>query len=277
VAINRSTDIGLADALGRQGESTVTIWRPRRIGPRFRWLDHDTIKLVDGALAGREFGLATDIQRATAELVLTEGKDRVGEVSIERNPPGKGVILSDIGVREQLRGNGLAAIMTWCAFREMVLAQETSTFRVRMVSTSKAGEQDTEVRNVGIGVIAARLGFETELDLQQTLDPRNVTGVDIIEKQLNTPPGLRIMLRTDPLVLIGFALNPDTLKPLSEDSMYVELRKDRDLMRDWALSGRLVICNSNSCLRRAKAERFADILATDAEEARLFRARVRGF
>jgi hypothetical protein len=275
--MNRSTDIGLADALGRQGESTVTIWRPRRIGPRFRWMDHDTIKLVDGALAGREFGLATDIQRTTAELVLTEGKDRVGEVSIERNPPGKGVILSDIGVREQLRGNGLAAIMTWCAFREMVLAQETSTFRVRMVSTPVAGEQDTEVRNVGIGVIAARLGFETEVDLQQILDPRNVTGVDIIEKQLNTPPGLRIMLRTDPLVLIGFALNPDTLKPLSEDSMYVELRKDRDLMRDWAQAGRLVISNSNSCLRRAKAERFADILATDAEEARLFRARVRGF
>jgi len=85
------------------------------------------------------------------------------------------------------------------------------------------------------------------------------------------------MLRSDPLVLIGFALNPDTLKPLSEDSMYVELRKDRDLMRDWALSGRLVISNGNYCLRRAKAERFADILATDAEEARLFRARVRGF
>jgi hypothetical protein len=277
VAINRSTDIGLADAPGRQGESTVTIWRPRRIGPRFRWLDHDTIKLVDGSLAGREFGLATDVERTTAELVLTEGKDRVGEVSIERNPPGKGVILSDVGVREQLRGNGLAAIMTWCAFREMVLAQETSTFRVRMVSAPKAGEQATGVHNVGIGVIAARLGFETEMDLQQTLDPRNVTGVDIIEKQLNTPPGLRIMLRTDPLVLIGFALNPDTLKPLSEDSMYVELRKDRDLMRDWALSGRLVISNGNSCLRRAKAERFADILATDAEEARLFRARVRGF
>jgi len=277
VAINRSTDIGVADALGRQGESTVTIWRPRRIGPRFRWLDHDTIKLVDGALAGQEFGLATDIQRTTAELVLTEGKEKVGEVSIERNPPGKGVILTDIGVRERLRGNGLAAVMTWCAFREMVLAQETSTFRMRMVGSPKAGELDGEVRNVGIGVIAARLGFEPELDLTQVLDSRNVTGVDIIEKKLDTPPGLRIMLRSDPLVLIGFALNPDTLKPLSEDSMYVELRKDRDLMRDWALSGRLVICNGNYCLRRAKAERFADILATDAEEARLFRARVRGF
>jgi hypothetical protein len=277
MATNRSTDIGLADALTRPGDSTTTIWRPRRIGPRFRWLDHDTIKLVDGKLAGQEFGLKTDIQRTAAELVLTEGKERCGELSIERNPPDKGVILTDIGVRERLRGNGLAAIMTWCAFREMVLAQETSTFRIRMVHSQKSGEQGAEVQNVGSGVIAARLGFEPEMDLQQALDPRNVTGVDIIDKQLDTPPGLRIMLRSEPLVLVAFALNPDTLKPLSEDSMYVELRKDRDLMRDWALSGRLVFCNGNYCLRRAKAERFADILATDAEEARLFRARVRGF
>ena len=277
MATNRSTDTGLADALTRPSDSTTTIWRPRRIGPRFRWLDHDTIKLVDGKLAGQEFGLTTDVQRTTAELVLTEGKERCGELSIERNPPDTGVILTDVGVREKLRGNGLAAIMTWCAFREMVLAQEASTFRIRMVRSPKSGEQGAEVQNVGIGVIGARLGFEPEMDLQQALDPRNVTGVDIIEKQLDTPPGLRIMLRAEPLVLVAFALNPDTLKPLSEDSMYVELRKDRDLMKDWAISGRLVICNGNYCLRRAKAERFADILATDAEEARLFRARVRGF
>lgn len=277
MATNRSTDTGLADALTRPSDSTTTIWRPRRIGPRFRWLDHDTIKLVDGKLAGQEFGLTTDIQRTTAELVLTEGKERSGELSIERNPPEKGVILTDVGVREKLRGNGLAAIMTWCAFREMVLVQETSTFRIRMQRSPKAGDQPAEVQNVGIGVIAARLGFEPEMDMQQALDPRNVTGVDIIEKKLDTPPGLRIMLRSEPMVLVAFALNPDTLKPLSEDSMYVELRKDRDLMKDWAISGRLIVTNGNYCLRRAKSERFADILATDAEEARLFRARVRGF
>jgi len=276
VATNRAIDSSLAEALERRSEATDTIWRPRRIGPRFRWLDHDNIKLVDGKLAGREFGVTTDIQRTTAGLVLTEGNERVGEVSIERNPPGKGVVLWDIGVRESLRGNGLAAIMTWCSFREMVLAQETSTFRIRMVRSFKAGENGTEVQNVGIGVIAARLGFEPELDLNQALDHRNITGVDIIPKQDATPPGLRIMLKSAPLVLIAFLLNPDTMKPLSDDGMYVELRKDRDLMRDWALSGRLVISNGNYCLRRAKAERFADILATDAEEARLFRARVRG-
>jgi len=275
VATNRTTDTGLAETLGRQPEAT-TIWRPRRIGPRFRWLDHDTIKLVDGKLAGQDFGLTTDIQRTTAELVLTQGNERVGEVSIERNPPGKGVVLWDIGVREQMRCNGLAAIMTWCMFREMVLAQEASTFRIRMVRTLKPGETGADVQNVGIGIIAARLGFEPELDLQQELDHRNVTGVDIVEKQPNTPPGLRIMVKSEPLVLVAFVLNPETMKPLTDDTMYIELRKDRELMKDWALSGRLVITNGNYVLRRAKAERFADILATDAEEARLFRARVRG-
>jgi hypothetical protein len=276
VAHNRSADIGVAETPSRQGEALASIWRPRRIGPRFRWLDHDTIRLVDGKLAGQEFGLTTDVQRATAELVLTEGKERVGELSIERTPPDEGVVLSNIGVTERLRGNGLAAIMTWCMFREMALAQETATFRIRMVRSDKSGEASSDVQNVGIGVVAARLGFEPELDLQQTLDPRNVTGVDIVEKQQGCPPGLRIMLRSEPMVLVAFALSPETLKPLSDDTMYVELRKDRDLMRDWALSGRLVISNGNYCLRRAKAERFADILATDAEEARLFRARVRG-
>jgi hypothetical protein len=276
VAINKTADSGLIEALTRRSEATATIWRPRRIGPRFRWVDHDNIKLVDGKLAEREFGVRTDIQRTTAELVLTEGSTRIGSVSIERDPPGKGLVLWDIGVQEQLRGNGLAAVMTWCAFRELLLAQETATFRIRMVRSLKAGEHGAEVQNVGIGVIAARLGFEPELNLSEVLDHRNVTGVDLIEKQGNNPPGLRITLRSAPLMLVAFVLNPDTMKPQLDDAVYIELRKDRDLMRDWALKGRLVISNGNYCLRKAKAERFADILATDVPEARVFRERVRG-
>jgi len=276
MAINNAGDVALAEALNRPSEATATIWRPRRIGPRFCWLDHDRIKLIDGKLSGREFGIKTSILPATAELVLTEGETRAGEVSIERDPPGKGVVLWDIGVREALRGNGLAAVMAWCVFREMVQVQETSTFRIRMVRSLKAGEKGAEVQNVGIGVVAARLGFEPELDLQRALDNRNVVGVDVIQKQNGVPPGLRITVKTAPLVLIAFLLNPDTMKPLNDDGVYVALRKDRDLMREWAFSGRLVISNGDYCLRRAKAERFADILATDLQEARLFRTRVRG-
>jgi hypothetical protein len=277
VATERVTENSLGAAFSRRlDESKVTIWKPRRIGPRFRWLDRDNIKLVDGRLADREFGIRTDILRNTAELALTDGVERVGEVSIERDPPGKGVVLWDIAVRERLRGNGLAAIMTWCIFREMVQAQETSTFRIRMVRSLKAGEKGVEVQNVGIGVVAARLGFEPELDLAKVLDTRNITDIGVIPKQNGTPPGLRIMLKTAPLVLIAFLLNPDTMKPLSEEGMYYTLSKDRELIRQWALSGRLVISNGNYCLCRAKAERFADILATDVPEARLFRLRVRG-
>jgi hypothetical protein len=254
----------------------VTIWRPRRIGPHFRWLDHDNIKLVDGKLADREFGIRTYTLRNTAELVLTEGEERIGEVSIERDPPGKGVVLWDIAVRERLRGNGLAAVMTWCVFRGLVQVQETSTFRIRMVRSLRAGEKGVEVQNVGIGVIAARLGFEPEIDLTKVLDNRNITDIGVIEKQNGSPPGLRIILRSAPLVLIAFLLDPDTKKPLNDQRMYLTLSQDRELIRRWALSGRLVISNGNYCLRRAQAERFADLLATDAQEAQQFRLRVRG-
>jgi hypothetical protein len=261
--------------MGRRVES-MNEWHPRRIGPRFHWLDRETIKLLDGKLAGREFGIKTDILRDTAELALFDAGERVGEVAIERDPPGKGVVLWDIGVRERLRGNGLAAVMAWCVFRELVQVQDTSTFRIRMVRSLKAGEKGVEVQNVGIGVIAARLGFEPEIDLDRALNSRNITDIGIIPKQNGTPPGLRIMVRTVPLILIAFLLNPDTMKPFAEEEMYFRLKQDYQLIRDWAHAGRIVISNGDYCLRRDKAERFADLLATDAPEAQLFRLRVRG-
>ncbi len=185
-------------------------------------------------------------------------------------------MLWDIGVRERLRGNGLAAVMTWLAFRELVQVQETSTFRIRMVRSLKAGKKGVEVQNVGIGVIAARLGFEPEIDLDRALDSRNITDVGVISKQNGTPPGLQIMVRSAPLVLVAFLLDPDTMKPFAEEEMYFRLRQDEQMIREWAHAGRLVISNGDYVLRRAKAERFADLLATDEQEARLFRLRVRG-
>lgn len=276
MAVDRTSQTGPAAVLGRRSAESTSEWRPRRIGPQFRWLDHDTITLLDGKLAGREFGIKTDILNSTAELALSEGGVRVGQVSIERTPPGRGVVLWDIGVSERLRGNGLAAVMTWLAFRELVQVQGTSTFRIRMVRSLKAGKKGVEVQNVGIGVIAARLGFEPEIDLDRALNSRNITAVGVISKQNGTPPGLQITVRSAPLVLVAFLLDPDTLKPFAQEEMYFRLRQDHQMIREWAHAGRLVISNGDYVLRRAKAERFADLLATDEQEARLFRLRVRG-
>lgn len=261
---------------GRPEPELAADWRPQRIGPRFSWLNHETIRIEDGGLAGREFGLVTDLRRNIARLSLLEGNVQAGEVSIERDPPGRGVVLWDIGVREELRGNGLAAVMTWCSFRELLLVQDTATFRIRMIRSLKPGEGGVEIQNVGICVVAARLGFEPEIDLNKIIGPRKITGIDIIPKRKGLPPALKIAVKSAPWVLIAFVLEPRTMRPVAEDQSYLSLIDDEDALRDWAHLGRLVITNGNYCLRRHNLQRFADIMATDPEEAWRFRVKMRG-
>ena len=83
-------------------------WHPKAIGPRFDWLAHDRIRVKDGALTGREFGIETRLESKHAFLYLSLADKRVGQVSLERDPPGEGVVLWDIGVQPELRLKGLA-------------------------------------------------------------------------------------------------------------------------------------------------------------------------
>ncbi|MEO0080626.1 MAG: hypothetical protein ABIK44_08135, partial [candidate division WOR-3 bacterium] len=93
---------------------------------------------LEGGLSGRTFGVRTDIRQEIAAIILHEKGRLIGEVDIERKPPGRGVILWDAGVREELRGNGLCAIMTYCIFRELLLIQRRAFFKIRMIRLHKS-------------------------------------------------------------------------------------------------------------------------------------------
>ena len=271
-----TSETGLAGVLSRPGAESAGEWRPRRIGPRFRWLDRDRIEIADGPLAGSEYGVKIDLQNSSAELSLNEKGAQVGDIKVEREPAGPGVTVRQVVVRDWLRGNGMASIMTWIIFRELVQSQETATFRIRMSCPQPAGAKGIEIRNAGIGIIAARLGFEPEIDLARLLDSRDVKDVDVILRRDGNPPGLAIMIRSAPHELAAFALEPGTMKPYPAEETYLDLTRNERMIRELARSGHLVISNADYVLRRGHAERFADILATDEDEARLFRLRVRG-
>ncbi len=86
---------------------------------------------------------------------------------------------------------------------------------------------------------------------------------------------MKLTLGAEPLVLVGFVLTPDTMKPISDYRTYVLLERDDYLIKSWVEQG-LLFVSGNYCLRQKYAARFADILATDEDEARLFRQRVHG-
>jgi hypothetical protein len=252
------------------------IFAPTRIGPRFEWLDRDLIRVLDGGLAGREFRARTELLRNTAAISLLEGNVEVASEQVERDPPGRGVILWDAGVREHLRGNGLCAIMTWILFRELLADQATASFRIRMVRALRAGWNDAELQNVGMGVVAVRFGFRPDPAVEPKLSARRVTGMQAIPAGRGHPPALRVNLDVDPLVIVAFALTPDTLRPVQDSRLYLQLEGDLDTVRSYARRGLLAV-SGNYCLRRPDVDHFVNRLAVSEDEAIRFRHMLRGF
>lgn len=251
-------------------------WRPTPIGPRFQWLDRTHIRVRERELAGQEFELATEVDDTTANAYLAQHGKRIGQTCIERDPPGKGVILWDIAVKEDYRRKSLASIMTYCIFRELLLLQDISTFRIRMMRLIKPADKELELQNIGIGVIGNRLGFTPELDIERLLSPDNVTGVELIPARHGFAPGLKISITTYPLVLIAFILDRDTMKPVHDPDTYLRLLPQQKAVHEWVESGLIVIGNGDYWLRPAGIDRFLDCIAIDAAEADRFRKRIQG-
>ncbi len=263
---------GLARLFSRKSEY---VWTPGRIGPRFKWLDHTHLHIFDGPLAGRQVELITEVMEKKANCFSYLDGKQVGRCYIERDPPGKGIVLWDIAVQDGLRRHGLASIMTYTIFRELLTQQNTATFKIRMMRLMKPTDRNVELQNVGIGVIGNRLGFIPEFDIKKVLAPSNITGMEILPAKGNFPPSFKIVIRTFPLVLIAFILDQDTLKPVDDFRTYVKLSKDETIVYDWVRRGLIVVGNGNYILRAGGIDQFVNHIATDQFEAKVFRRRIK--
>ncbi len=252
------------------------VWRPGRVGPRYRVLGPDLIRILDGDLADRELVLTTEMLPTKAQVYALLDGQQVGRAYVERDPPNKGIILWDVAVKEGFRRKGIASIMVCRVFRELLAHQRIGTFRIRMIRLMKPADRNIELQNVGIGVIGNRLGFTPEFNLNRLLRPNNVIGIEVLPAKNGFPPSFKIVIKTFPLVLIAFVLDPDTHRPVDDLRTYVRLMKDERTVYEWVGRGLIVIGNGNYCLRSAGLNQFVSHLATDEFEARVFRRRVRG-
>ncbi len=248
-------------------------WTPRRIGPRFDWLDRDHILIVDGPLSERQFEVTTDVGVDTAVVRLCEDGNFAGLVRIERSLSGKDIILSNAAVGLRFRRGGLAAIMTWCAFRELLTKQESATFRIRIARSVKPRSTSTELRSIGVGVIAARLGFRPELPVERLIHEANIVGIATLPGCEDSPPAIRITLKSHPFELAAVALSPDTMRPLSDSRHYQQLGRDGRQIRSWLQQG-LLLVGKDYCLGESGIQQFVNAMATDAEEAAEFRSKI---
>jgi hypothetical protein len=275
----RNRTVTLVDGQARTETPPVGgfAWQPTRIGPAFQWLEHDRIRVTDGRLAGRSFRLHTEIGTTVAGGRLYSGEVEVASIALEREPPGKGIVLWDLGVREQLRGSGLASILTWIMFRELLTGQTSATFRIRMVRSLRAGGgEGSAVQNIGMCVIASRLGFVPDLDLDAVLRPSNVLKVNVLPARDENPPGLELVLRSDPLVLICLMLDPESGRPVRNTSGYLQLLRGEGVTPGLVRRGVITVTNGNFRLPAESVGRFVNRVAVDEAEARRFFTMIQG-
>jgi GNAT superfamily N-acetyltransferase len=261
---------------GKRSTAADYVWQPRQFGPKFEWITPVHFRVISGPLTGEEFEFATELAVTTANGYLYFYGQCIGQVFIERTPPGKGIILWEMAVKPEFRRKGLAAVMTRCIFRELLKQQATAFFKIRMVRLLKPGDKDVEMQNVGMGVIANRLGFVPELDIDRILRPSNITGIEVLPAKGDLPPGFKIVVKTFPLVLIAFVLDPDSKMPVDSYPTYIELSKDERVIHDWVRRGLIVISNGDYVLRDTGIARLVDSIADNDAEGREFRAKISG-
>lgn len=252
------------------------LWFERKpMGPAYASLDEDMIRIEEGDLKDRGFRLTTEVSDDEAHVHLFEEAKEIGHCDIQRNAHEATVVLWNIVVQEQLRHKGLASIMAHTGFRRMLELHHSPSFGIRMIRLVKPVDRITKLQNVGIGVIARKLGFSPQYDLDRILVRKNIQLVEPIPAAGDMPPAYRIVLSVFPLVLIAFLVDPFTSHPLPRDHQLYGQIVEPETVEDWVHDRLIVIGNGNYILKRAGIPEMINHLAASADEARVLARRIR--
>ena len=219
--------------------------------------------------------------------------DPVAHCHFDRDPETGTETLWGIFIRSELRHRGLTTLLTRITFRELLTSGRRHWFAIRkLMQVDSEGRNQTQapggpkpeaqnpqsprvsLHNLGLGLVALRLGFRPEPDLERLLAAGNIKTIQAVPPEPPSPPGLLLRIETQPGLLVAAFLAPDTGHPLTNPEAYERFVSPRQLHRQ-ALAGQAVIGNIDYILPRAAIETFAARLANDHAELRHFIAALR--
>jgi GNAT superfamily N-acetyltransferase len=272
---------------------------PAPFGPVYETTGTDRVSVKSGPLAGAEFRLEGGVAPTKADFALhalsgdpgttDAGRDPAAHCHFDRRPDSGEEILWDIVVRPDFRHRGLSTLLVRLTFRKLLEAGNRHTFSMRNLMkvdtevsryhlSAPARDEDSVMRaqritlqNLGIGVLAVRLGFRPEPAAEQMLSPGKVKSVEVLDPDPPIPPGLLLRLDTLPGLVVAAVLDPETLHPVAEKSHYERFVSPSQLLRQ-AVNGTALLGNIDYVLPRAAIPGLAARLADTRAEARRFAA-----
>jgi hypothetical protein len=258
------------------GIKQKTAFFPKRFGPAFQLVDINKLQILEGPLENSIFNMEQDISGCQMRLFLKNNGNIIGRALCDRNPRSGDIIYWDVMVNEQYRMKGLASVMTKYILRELLSIQKKVKFLLRMIKLFRPTDKSIKLQNVGIGVIAHRLGLTCEFDLPKILNPLNILKIEILPPDGIFPPSYKIVLQTYPYVLIGFIVDPATLKPISSYNTYIQMIQRPEIIEEWIKTKAIVIGNGNYTLKKNGINNLIQCIAYDEMEAEHFRTKLHG-
>ncbi|GEM_PF-885548 len=281
---------------------------PVPFGPRYV-LAGDRLAIESGPLAGTALRVERNISDTRADFAFYEiadgnspvadrqssvTPDPVAHCHFDRDPETGTETLWGIFIRSEFRHRRLTTPLVRLTFRELLASGRRHWFAIRklMQVDSEAGRRDAQtpgnpkpeiqsplspritLRNLGIGLVALRLGFRPEPDIDRMLGPGNVKAVQALPPDPPDPPGLLLRIATQPGLLVAAFLDPDAGLPLADVESYERFVSPRQLLRQ-TFNGQAIIGNVDYILPRTALAGFAARLADDHAELRRFNAALR--
>jgi hypothetical protein len=243
------------------------------LGPRFRRHKPTEIEITEGKFANQIFQTICQIEPTKTTLFLRLEDKTIGTAHAEYEPSKRRTTLFDAYVQNEYQMSGLASLMVHILFREQLLYTDTESFDIRMVMKA-TGEKEV-IENVGMGLIALKIGFEPDINYQELFAGSNVSVVEIIPSNGINPFGYKLSLRSSPWTIVLILLGPISQKPVKDQSAYEHFVRPEDFA-ELVKTGQAVLGNVDYILSKAGVESFAAHIAENDEELNQFLKRLKG-
>lgn len=253
------------------GGQEKTVFIPRKMGPEFQFISTDRLKICEGELKDITFKYQQELNAYQLRFFLKNSDNIVARAFCERNVKTGTIIYWDVMVEEKFRMKGIASMMTKHILRELITHQKKNKFMLRMIKLYRPTDKSIRLQNIGIGVIAHRLGLTCEFDLPKILKRSNILKIEILSPEGIFPPSYKIVLYGYPYVLIGFIIDPASLKPITNYNAYVQMLSREGVVEEWIKTKAIVIGNGNYILKKSGMNQFISCIAHDEKEAAYFR------
>lgn len=250
-------------------------YAPEPLGPAIERLEGDKVLILEGELKDQIFELTTTVSDDEAHVFLNQDGRQIGHTDLQRNAFEASIVLWNIVVQEDMRHKGLASLMARTAFQRLLEVQAKPSFAIRMIRLIRPKDRHTKVQNIGIGVIARKLGFTPEYDLPRVLVRDNIQVVEFLDSDNNMPPAYRIVLKDFPLVLVAFVVDPYNQKPFSHGHPFYLKEVFPETIESWVGDRMIIIGNGNYLLRRDGIPYLINHLARSESEAQILAQRIR--